>query len=79
MLRHKKEVSQVLFNLIALVEIHYGKQIKIIQSDNETEFISLKRQFLEHGIIFQASCVGTPQKMEELKENIGIFLMLCVL
>ena len=62
MLLDKKEVSRVLLNFTALVERQYEKQIKIIRSNNGTEFTCLRMQFLERGIVFQTSCVGTPQQ-----------------
>ena len=62
LLLDKKEMSQVLLNFIALVERQYEKQMKIIRSDNGTKFTCLRMQFLERGIVFQTSCVGTPQQ-----------------
>ncbi|CAH9077886.1 unnamed protein product [Cuscuta epithymum] len=40
----------------------FDKQVKIVRSDNGLEFHSLKEYFLEQGIIFQTSCVYTPQQ-----------------
>lgn len=34
----------------------------MVRSDNGTEFICMKKYFLEHGIIFQTTCTGTPQQ-----------------
>ena len=62
LLLDKKEMSQVLLNFIALVERQYEKQMKIIRSDNGTKFTCLRMHFLERGIVFQTSCVGTPQQ-----------------
>jgi len=36
--------------------------VKIVRSNNGTEFTCLKDYFLENGVIFQTSCVGTPQQ-----------------
>ena len=36
--------------------------MKIVRSDNGTEFMCLKKYFAEHGILHQTSCVGTPQQ-----------------
>jgi transposase InsO family protein len=58
----KKEVSQTLTNFLSMVERQYNKKVKIVRSDNGTEFICMKKYFLEHGIIFQTSCTGTPQQ-----------------
>jgi hypothetical protein len=58
----KREVSQTLLNFLSLVERQYEKKIKIIRSDNGTEFTCLKTEFIKRGMIFQTSCVGTPQQ-----------------
>lgn len=34
----------------------------MIRSDNGTEFTCLQTQFHERGIVFQTSCIGTPQQ-----------------
>ena len=57
----KKEVTQMLLNFFALVERQFNKHVKIFRSDNEIEFVCMKNYFSKHGIIFQTSCVGTPQ------------------
>jgi IS30 family transposase len=56
----KKQVSKTLTNFFAMVERQYNKRVKMVRSDNGTEFICMKNYFLEHGIIFQPSCTGTP-------------------
>lgn len=58
----KREVSQMLRNFFALVERQYHKQVKIMRSDNGTEFTCMKKYFLDHGIVFQTSCTTTPQQ-----------------
>ncbi|XP_010470454.1 PREDICTED: uncharacterized protein LOC104750360 [Camelina sativa] len=40
----------------------FGKSVKMIRSDNSTEFMCLSAYFREQGIIHQTSCVGTPQQ-----------------
>ncbi|CAA7020467.1 unnamed protein product [Microthlaspi erraticum] len=40
----------------------FGKKIKIVRSDNGTEFTSFASEFREQGIRHQTSCVGTPQQ-----------------
>jgi IS30 family transposase len=62
LLLDKREVSQVLLNFLALIERQYEKKIKVIRSDNGTEFTCLKTKFLELGIIFQTSCTWTHQQ-----------------
>jgi len=46
----------------SMVERQFNKRIKIVQSDNGAKFICMKQYFLDNGIIFQTSCVGTPQQ-----------------
>ena len=46
-----------------MTERQFGKQVKIVRSDNiGTEFFRLKLYFKENGILFQTSCIGTPQQ-----------------
>ncbi|XP_024006537.1 uncharacterized protein LOC112083045 [Eutrema salsugineum] len=40
----------------------FGKTVKVVQSDNGTEFMCLSSYFREHSIVHQTSCVGTPQQ-----------------
>jgi len=63
----KREVSQTLMNFFTLINRQFGKHVKIFRSDNGTKFICMKRYFHEHGIIFQTSCVGTPQQNERVE------------
>jgi len=58
----KRKVSTILDNFFALLERQFHKQVKIFRSDNATKFTSMKRYFLDHGIIFQISYTGTPQQ-----------------
>ena len=36
--------------------------MKVVRSDNGTEFMCLSSYFRQHGIVHQTSCVGTPQQ-----------------
>nr|AAC67205.1 putative retroelement pol polyprotein [Arabidopsis thaliana] len=58
----KSEVRSVLTNFLAYTEKQFGKSVKIIRSDNGTEFMCLSSYFKEQGIVHQTSCVGTPQQ-----------------
>ncbi len=57
----------------AMIERQFSAKVKIVRSDNGTEFKCMKAQFDENGILFQTSCVDTPNRMVELRENIDIF------
>ena len=56
-------------SFVAMVDWQFSQTIKVVQSDNGTEFNCLIDYFNATGILFQTSCVGTPQQMGELKET----------
>nr|KYP43576.1 Retrovirus-related Pol polyprotein from transposon TNT 1-94 [Cajanus cajan] len=58
----KKEVFPYLSQFITMVERQFAKQVKIIRSDNGTEFTSMGNYFLDRGIMHETSCTGTPQQ-----------------
>ena len=58
----KTEVGCILQNFVAMVRRQFDKNVKIVRSDNGSEFISSRGYFLNNGIIHQTSCVGTPQQ-----------------
>ena len=58
----KKEVFQMFMAFVAMVDRQFGQSITIVQSDNGTEFKCLIDYFRDNGILFQTSCVGTPQQ-----------------
>lgn len=62
LLLEKSEVGKVLTNLFALVDRQFNKKVKIIRTDNGTEFTCLKKYFDSQGIVHQTSCVATPQQ-----------------
>lgn len=62
LLLEKSEVPKLLKNFIAFVERQFKKQVKVVRSDNGTEFTCLRSYFQESGIVHQTSCVATPQQ-----------------
>jgi len=62
LLCEKKEVAQIMMDFFSLVERQYNRQVKMVRSDNDTEFMCLKQYFQKHGIIHQTSYTGTPQQ-----------------
>lgn len=58
----KKDAPIHLKNFLALVERQFSTKVKIIRSDNGTEFTCLSGFFTQNGIIHETSCVGTPQQ-----------------
>ncbi|KAL6347425.1 hypothetical protein AAG906_022352 [Vitis piasezkii] len=49
-------------SFIAMVDRQFSQTVKVVQSDNGMEFKCLLDYFSESGILFQTSCVGTPQQ-----------------
>jgi transposase InsO family protein len=62
LLLDEKEAPRALLNFVALIKRQYEKEVKMIRNDNGTEFICLRSQFSELGIMFQTSCTGTPHQ-----------------
>lgn len=62
LLVNKTEVSRYLYQFLAMVERQFCTHVKIIRSDNGTEFTCMKPTFRDRGIIHETSCVGTPQQ-----------------
>ncbi|XP_074306293.1 uncharacterized protein LOC141641533 [Silene latifolia] len=62
LLNNKTEVPHKFKLFIAMIKRQFSAEIKIVRSDNGTEFHPLKPYFSEQGMVFQSSCVGTPQQ-----------------
>lgn len=62
LLYNKLEVDTAFLNFIVLIDLEFGQKIKRVRSDNGTEFKCLNKYFKANGIIFETSCVGTPQQ-----------------
>ncbi|XP_074284145.1 uncharacterized protein LOC141608700 [Silene latifolia] len=58
----KTEVTSVFIQFLSMVHTQFSKQVKVVRSDNGTEFNFMADYFLQQGIQFQTSCVGTPQQ-----------------
>jgi hypothetical protein len=63
-LKSKSEVFSCFKSFHAMVHTQFNMRIKILRSDNGTEYIDKSfRAFLdENGILFQTTCVDTPQQ-----------------
>ncbi|KAL1213808.1 Retrovirus-related Pol polyprotein from transposon TNT 1-94 [Cardamine amara subsp. amara] len=61
-MRAKSEVNTLLRNFCAMVTRQFHTDVRMIRSDNGSEFMALKPWFASQGIIHQTSCVGTPQQ-----------------
>ncbi|KAK0607454.1 hypothetical protein LWI29_015338 [Acer saccharum] len=62
LMRHKNEARSLLKRFFTYVRTQFDSHIKIFRSDNGGEFISLRSFFHDKGVIFQHSCVYTPQQ-----------------
>ncbi|KAJ8633298.1 hypothetical protein MRB53_026634 [Persea americana] len=62
LLNRKDDVACGLRDFITMISRQFEKNVKIVRSDNGTEFTCLKGYFAEHGILHQTSCTGTPQQ-----------------
>jgi hypothetical protein len=61
-MRHKNEAQSLLKKFFRFVRTQFESHIKTFQSDNGGEFTSLRSFFQDHGVVFQHSCVYTPQQ-----------------
>ena len=70
-MRDKGETGKLVRNFMAFVKNQFGKNVKIIHSDNGAEFISnpMKQFYAENGIIHQTSCVDTAQQNGRLERK----------
>ncbi|GAA0186208.1 hypothetical protein LIER_33496 [Lithospermum erythrorhizon] len=62
LLHSKFEVNKVFRSFFVMIQRQFESTVKIVRSDNGTEFQPLKDYFDENEIIFRTSCVGTPQQ-----------------
>jgi Integrase core domain len=64
LLKTKDEVKRVFKEFVTMVKTQFGKTVKVIRSDNGTEYVNhdLKIFFKNEGIVHETSCVGTPQQ-----------------
>ncbi|KAK9178380.1 hypothetical protein WN943_027570 [Citrus x changshan-huyou] len=69
LMAHKSEVAQLFKNFCAMAKTQFNRQVKMVRSDNGTEFKVLHSFFAENGIEFQASCVDTPQQNGRVEQK----------
>ncbi|CAH9127589.1 unnamed protein product, partial [Cuscuta epithymum] len=62
LIREKSEVQNILKQFFAMTQRQFNKMVKVVRCDNGMEFQALRSYFLDNGIIFQTSCVYTPQQ-----------------
>ncbi|WJZ95109.1 hypothetical protein VitviT2T_013901 [Vitis vinifera] len=69
LMRHKDEAQSLLKRLFSYVFTQFESRIKTFRSDNGIEFTSLRSFFQDNGVIFQHSCVYTPQQNEVVERK----------
>lgn len=70
----KSEVSTLIKNFRAMSEKQFGRSVKIVRTDNGTEFMILKPFFQEQGIMHHTSCVDSPQHNGRVERKHGHIL-----
>ena len=70
-MKQKSKVVKVLEHFVIFVQTQFETTIKIIRSDNGTEFV-MTSFFFSKGIIHQTSCVNTPQQNSIVERKHGI-------
>ena len=61
-MKHKDEAQPLIKHFFSYVSTQFESHIKNFRSDNGGEFLSLQSFFKDNGVLFQHSCVYTPQK-----------------
>lgn len=69
LLLEKSEAPNALKTFCAFVTRQFQKQIKMIRSDNGSEFLCLWKFFAEEGIVHQTSCVETLQQNRRVERK----------
>ena len=64
LMKDKSEASKFLPGFIAMVRNQFHKGVKVVRSDNGSEFTSgpMQNFYSDHGILRESSCVDTPQQ-----------------
>lgn len=65
LLRNKTEVESTFLNFIALIKQQFGKVIKSVLSDNDTEFNHLRNYFVEMELFLNLLMLELLNKMGE--------------
>ena len=69
LMRHKDETQSLLKRFFSYVFTQFEFCIKTFRSDNGGEFTSLRSFFQDNRVIFQHSCVYTPQQNEVVERK----------
>ena len=70
LMRAKAQVLCLLQKFVIMVKTQFGKDVKIIRSNNGQEFLTPVKQFYrEKGIINQTTCIDTPQQNGQVERK----------
>ena len=61
-MEHKDEAQPLIKHFFSYVSTQFESHVKNFRSDNGGEFLSLQSFFKDNGVLFQHSCVYTPQQ-----------------
>lgn len=61
-MQNKSNTQNLMKSFFAYVETQFHSKIKTIRTDNWGEFVSLHNFFCTQRVVFQRSCVYTPQQ-----------------
>ena len=75
-MKHKDEAQPLIKHFFSYVSTQFESHIKIFRSDNGGEFLSLQSFFKDNGVLFQHSCVYTPQQNGWWNANTATFYKL---
>ena len=62
LINDKTAVYSIFLKFFAMVKRQFGLDVCRVRSENGTEFNCMRDYFAAQGILFQTSCVGTPQQ-----------------
>jgi transposase InsO family protein len=68
LMQYKSQVSPIIKSFFQLVQTQFKTKVKCLRSDNDAEF-KMKDYFSAQGIIYQLSCVETPQQNAIIERN----------
>jgi len=61
LMKDRTEASKLLKGFIIMIRTQFDKEVKVVRSDNGSEFTSgpMQEFYFEHGILRESSCVDT--------------------
>lgn len=71
LMKSKTQTCQILTNFLSYIATQFNSQVKVVRTDNGSEFLSTICQtlFTSHGIVHQHSCPYTPQQNDVVEHK----------